>query len=334
MTLSPCKKRFRVGPRCKPVFQFARRLNSSWNAISFMAALAANLPTQAGPIATPNASFESPYTFFATPMLDSWQLTPQPAWWNQAAAGPWANLAGVFKNDPPTSSAHIANCDGNQAAWLYANPDAGFFQDYDSMDWNDGLPSHAFDATYEPGKAYELTVGLFGGGAGGNYGMLLGVTLELSLYYRDAASNRVTVAATTITNSAELFTSNTNLVDFAVNVPTVQPGDAWAGQHIGIQILSTVRPEMQGGYWDLDNVRLVSILAPQLVNPTVTNHQFQFTLRSEPGLRFDLLASTNAALPIASWTRLGSITNTTGETPCVDTASNFQHRFYRAQQLP
>ena len=164
--------------------------------------------------------------------------------------------------------------------------------------------------------------------------MLLGATLELRLYYRDASSNRVTIATTTITNSTELFTSNTNLVDFTVTVPVVRSDAAWAGQHIGIFCLSTVPPELTGGYWDLDNVRLVSTLAPQLVNPAFTNNQFQFTLRSEPGLRFDILASTNAALPSASWTNLGSLTNVTGTTPFVDSSPFFQQRFYQARQLP
>ena len=57
-----------------------------------------------------------------------------------------------------------------------------------------------------------------------------GVTLQLSLYYRDAASNMVTVAATTITNSAQLFPTNTHLVDFSVYVPGVRATDPWAGQ--------------------------------------------------------------------------------------------------------
>ena len=56
-------------------------------------------------------------------------------------------------------------------------------------------------------------------------------------------------------------------------------------------MLSTVATNLQGGYWDLDNVRLASILEPVLLDPVCTNGQFQFTLRSEPGLRFEILSS-------------------------------------------
>ena len=83
-----------------------------------------------------------------------------------------------------------------------------------------------------------------------------GSTLELSLYYVDTASNRVTVASTVVTNSATLFPTNTFLTDFTVRVPTVQATNAWAGQPIGVRLLSTVAPTLAGGYWDLDNVRL------------------------------------------------------------------------------
>lgn len=285
---------------------------------------------QATPIAVPNASFESPFSFFATPILNSWQLMPQPAWWNEAATGPWTNNTGTFKNDPPTSDVYIDNMDGNQGAWLFANPDVGFFQDYDSMDWNDPVPTHAFDVTFEAGKSYRLTVGIVAGGGG----MLPETPLETSLYYRDAASNKVIVAATIIPNSAVYFSNRTHLIDFTVTTPVVRAGDTWAGKNIGIQFLSTVNPELAGGYWDLDNVRLTSILAPILLNPVRTNGQFQFTLQSEPGLTFQILASTNLTLPSTNWTSLGFVTNVTGTIPFVDTPANFPQRFYQARQLP
>lgn len=307
------------------------------HATTILALLASLSGTLGANIPVPNASFElpaSPFINYGT-SINSWQKTLKPDWYDEGSGVYlWDQLTGIFKNTPVGSSDHIVNCDGDRVAWLFAYPEVGFFQDYDSMGSNESSPSHAFNVIYEPGKSYQLTVGLFGGGAGGNYGMLLGATLELSLYYRDANGNRVTVAATTITNSAELFTSNTNLVDFTVRVSTVRPSDSWAGQNIGILCLSTVSPELERGYWDLDNVRLVSILAPQLVNPALTNNQFQFTLRSEPGLRFEILASTNASLAIASWTSLGSITNVTGETPFVDSAPIFAQRYYQARQLP
>lgn len=306
---------------------FVRLLALGWLALGMSRAIG-------GPINVPNGSFESPTNDFANIIIDSWQKTPKPDWYVEGGGFYWVQLTGAFLNTAANSPSHIWNCDGNQAIWLFAVPEVGLFQDYDSIGSNETNASHAFNAIYEPGKSYHLTVGLFGGGAGGNYGMRLGATLELSLYYRDANSNRITVAATAITNSTALFFNNTNLVDFTVTVPTVTAGDAWAGKHIGIQCLSTVTPELQGGYWDLDNVRLVSTLTPRLDNPAVTNNQFQFTLRSERGLRFEILASTNAALATTSWTSLGTVTNVTGELPCVDSDPFFAQRFYQARQLP
>ena len=164
--------------------------------------------------------------------------------------------------------------------------------------------------------------------------MLPGVTLELSLYYRDAASNRVTVAATTITNSGELFTSNTNLLDFTVTTPTVKAGDPWAGQHMGILILSTVSSNLQGGYWDLDNVRLASVLAPSLSSPVYTNSQFQFHVQGEPGTVCEILAGTNLMTSVSQWSSLGVVTNVTGSVPFIDTSTNYDQRYYHARHLP
>jgi hypothetical protein len=114
----------------------------------------------------------------------------------------------------------------------------------------------------------------------------------------------------------------------------VRAGDAWAGQHIGIQMLSTVDTNLQGGYWDLDSVRLSSILEPVLLAPVWTNNQFQFTLRSEPGLRIGILSTTNAALPVLNWSSMGTLTNVTGTIFFSDIATNLNQRFYRAQRLP
>jgi hypothetical protein len=314
--------------------EVARKLNWLLSQICLVLLLARSDVLQAGPIIVPNPSFESPATFFVSVIFDSWQRTSQPAGWDENASGPWTNLTGIFKNTAPGSYDHIENCDGNQAMWLFASPEAGLFQDYDSVDWNDPLPTHAFDARFEAGRSYQLKVGLLVGGMGSGGGILPGATLDLCLYYRDASSNRVTVAATTITNSLSVFSNSTQLIDYAVDVPTVRPDDAWAGQHIGILLLSTVTPALEGGYWDLDNVRLVSVLAPTLGNPAHANGQFQFLLQSEPGMAVEILASTNAALPVFNWSSLATLTNVAGTITLVDTNANFDQRFYQARQLP
>lgn len=311
--------------RCLPV-------SARW--LGLLCGLALTGVLSAGPIAVPNASFELPVTFFATPNLDSWQRTPQPSNWDTNASGPWENLIGVFKNTPAGAFDHIDNCHSNQAMWLFANPDAGIFQDYDTLDYNDPAPTHAFDAVYSVGSAYQLTVGLLVGGKGSGGGITPGATIKFALYYRDAASNRVTVAATTITNQLDVFTNSTHLLDFSVKTPVVRANDAWAGQHIGISLISTSDPNLNAeGYWDLDNVRLNSILAPSLLNPVRTNNQFAFTLQSEPGMIVEVLAATDAALTTANWTSLGLVTNVTGTIPFIDTTANFDQRFYQARQM-
>jgi len=288
-------------------------------AVGIVALAAWTAPLQAGTIPIPNASFESPTTDYANPAIDFWQQVPD--WTNQES--------GVFLNVPP----YIDNCDGSQAAFLFAAPEAALFQDYDSTDWSNSVPTHAFNATYDVDHSYTLTVAVLGG-TNLTFPMQEGTTLELSLYYRDASSNMITVAATTITNSGQLFPTNTHFVDFSVYVPGVRATDPWAGQHIGVQIASTVGLDLAGGYWDLDNVRLTETGLPALTNPLVTNRQCGFTLQSQPGLRFEILASTNLASPISNWTSLGTLTNDAGAIPFLDPATNRNRRFYRARQLP
>jgi hypothetical protein len=282
-------------------------------------------------IPVPNASFEAPTTPFVSINIDSWQKLPKPDWYVENPDDPvsiWGNRVGLFKNQ--SDSTHIDNCDGNQAIWVFAVPEVGLFQDYDSLDWNDAEPTHDFDAVFEPGRAYRLTVGVIGGG--GN--MLQDVTLEMSLYYRDGASNKITVAATSITNTLTVFSNMTHLIDSTVNVPVVQPTDPWAGQHIGVQFLSTVSSNLQGGYWDLDNVRLMEIAPPVLLSPAGTSGQFQFVLQSEPGFAIEVLTATNPVVTPSNWTSLGTVTNVTGTDPFVDRSANFDQRCYRARLLP
>jgi hypothetical protein len=289
-----------------------------------VAIAAANPGLRAATIAVPNASFASPPTTYAWPQVDYWQQVPQPN-----LSDPNTQLTGVFSNLPPA----IDNCDGGQAAFLFAVPYVSIFQDYDSADYAHTNPLQAFTATFDVGKSYTLTVAVLGG-TNLAIPMYEGTTLELSLYYRDAASNMVTVAATTITNSGALFPSATHFVDFQVHTPVVKAGDPWAGRHIGVRVLSTVLPQLSNGYWDLDNVRLVSTVAPALVAPAYTNSHFSFALQSEPGLVFEILAGTNVTLPLSNWTSLGTLTNVTGSSRFTDPASNFSRRFYRARQLP
>ena len=286
-------------------------------------------------IIVPNYSFESPVVPevnpYAIPDLAAWEKSAQPAWYDpsQNDDTPWADLMGTFYN-VPFPGEYIDNCDGAQAAFLFALPDVAIYQDYNSMDDGSTNASHAFNVTYTVGKAYTLTVGVLGGGGG----MPDGATLQLSLYYRDAFSNQVTVAATTITNRATLFPTNTHLVDFQVQIPGIQATDPWAGQNIGIQLLSTANFGNSGGYWDVDNVRLTEVVAPQLSHPVWLGGNFNLTLQSDPGTLFEILGMPCISSPPSDWTSLVTFTNTTGAILFSDPAAGLNQRFYSAHQLP
>ena len=210
---------------------------------------------RAASIAIPNHSFESVVAgppFYADPRVDSWQKAPRPAWFDEQAFGvTWDQTAGVFFNVPGIPS-YIPVMDGYQGAYMFALPGVALFQDYSTMDWDDPAPPHDFNALFQVGYSYQLTVGLIGGGGG----MTNGSSFELSLYYRNG-TNMVTIASTPIVYTPALFPNTTNFIDFHVNLSEVQASDAWAGQNIGIQLLSTYGV---GGYWDVDNVRLTALV--------------------------------------------------------------------------
>ena len=287
------------------------------------------VPALAASISVPNASFESPIASFGvTTNIDAWEKTAKPPDFDESGGYLWGQLTGTFQNTGSTSPDHIDNCDGNQAAWLFAVPQVGLFQDYGSIDWSHSAPTHAFNAIFEAGKSYHLTIGFIGGG----YGMLDGVTLQFSLYYRDASSNQVTVGGTTVTYGSTVFSNRTHFIDFTADIPAVKASDPWAGQNIGIQILSTVDTNLEGGYWDLDNVRLTSIREPVLANPAMTNKQFSFQVQGEPGYNVEILAATN--LPASSWTSLGTYSNVNGTVSFSQITTNAARRYYRARRLP
>ena len=213
-------------------------------------------PVVAATITVPNGSFElqpAPNSYpYVNLSIDSWQKNPEPAFYAPAFGSygiPWNGTAGVFLDVNP-----YLNHEGSQVGYLLAVPQVALFQDYNSS------PTHDFNAVFEVGSAYNLTIGIFG-----KANLAPGSTLALSLYYRDGLDNKVTVGSTIVTYSAAAFptTPSLNLIDFAVDVPTVQAGDAWAGQHIGIQLESTIPIEQTSfGNWDFDNVRLSVIPEP------------------------------------------------------------------------
>lgn len=211
---------------------------------------------QAQPIYVPNSSFElqsaAGYPQGANPSVDAWQKIAEPAYFQFVSGGqiPWYGTAGVFVDNNP-----YGNRVGNQAGYILSFPQVTLFQDYSV--------TPAFDATYEIGKAYDLTIGIYGKGSSAP--IAPGATLTLSLYYRNGMGDKVTVGSTDVVYSSAIFpgAGALNFIDYQVSIPRVQPGDAWAGEHIGIQLESTIPIELTtGGNWDFDNVRLTGVPEP------------------------------------------------------------------------
>jgi len=204
--------------------------------------------SHAATVGIPNASFEAPVIRtvpYATATINDWQKAPAPAWWLQDGytQQDWLNTAGVFYNVP--ASTWIDNVDGQQAAFVFSTPGVELYQD--------------LVATYETGQAYRLTAGFQGGG----YGMPLGIPIEIRFYYRDINGERTTIAATAALNTTDESQPHVkHLDDWQVQTPPVLADDPWAGESIGIQIISTVSFDLMGGYWRVDNVRLISMPVP------------------------------------------------------------------------
>jgi hypothetical protein len=261
-----------------------------------------------------NPSFESPETDFAGPGMDSWQKAPEPYGYTDPYFL-WEQLVGQFLNTPSSSPDHINNVDGKQAAFLFARPNVAISQE--------------LNAKFEKGKGYQFTLGIIGGGGG----MSNGATLQIRFFYRDASSNQVTVAATTITNTPGLYPTNNYLADFTVQVPVIRGSEAWANKRIGIQILSTVGVDKISGFWDLDNARLRMTEDPVITSQIVSNNHFQFILQSKPGI-YQVLASSNILSAPGLWSSLGTITNLTGSASVTDTNTAAGYRFYQVRPSP
>jgi len=210
--------------------------------------------SRAASIPVPNGSFESQsgtgQPFGANVLLDSWQKPPNPGY-PENDTFRWIQSAGAFLATSPNSPNPYSNLLGTQAGFMLSLPGAGLFQDDQTRDWSGA--QNGLNAVYQVGLSYQLTLGLFGKGMVENYS-----SMQLSLYYRDGA-NRITIGApTTITFNTTTFNpaGPFALVDYSVSIPIVEASDAWAGKNIGIRIDSVLGTG--DGYWDMDNVRLVS----------------------------------------------------------------------------
>jgi hypothetical protein len=126
--------------------------------------------------------------------------------------------------------------------------------------------------------------------------------------------NERTVAVTSSNFSAVFFTSTP--------VSGIPPGWALATVFVnGVPSLSSI-------------IRIAAATppAPTLANPiTLTNGSFQFSFTSAPGVLFSVLATTDPALPLNSWTPIGSASEISpGHFQFTDPQStNYIQRLYR-----
>jgi hypothetical protein len=208
-------------------------------------ALSASIPVPDYDFSNPTA----PTTGFATQPstsagLGSWQVSPPPAYWTSSGGSidQWYDQAGVFYNNP--SNKYINNLPGSQGGYLFATP---------------GLElSQTLSSTYQVGQSYQLTVGI--GGGSGEYGpMQNGTPIDIGLYYLDGSGNQQFLGTSEITWSGSLSQGYvTSLTDYSVTIPAIGAGDPSKGQNIGVAIFEPGTAPLDGSYWDVDNVRLVS----------------------------------------------------------------------------
>ncbi len=277
---------------------YVRALRASGGA-GLLASALVSLQAATEPLVVPNGSFELPATPFVSLLIDGWQRTPKPAWYVEDGGFLWNQLTGIFVNTAPGAADHLESLDGRQAAWLFAVPEAGLFQQVRNAAGTE-------PAVYEAGRSYRITFDAVGGG--GN--MLEGVTLEAGLIRWDSVSNRVWVASTVVTNSPALFDPRTYLRTFSLTTPVLAPADAAVGAIIGVQVVSTVSAAAQGGYWDVDRVRVDALTRTQ---PELTHAleagQLRLGWRSETGVRYRVRRSSD----LLGWTGVGDPVVGTGE---------------------
>lgn len=188
-------------------------------------------PVQADSIPIPNHSFEVPAI---NPIENPFLAIPFTSSWTEDDIDSVTSLnTGTFANTPPDSNDHLVNPDGSQLAFL-GGMDGNALWQY--------LP-----VTYQVGKSYRLTIGVCGSA---NAPLPQGSILILALHYLYVSAPADIVS---VQIPAPPSTSRT-IEDFSVTIPTVQPGDLWAGRNIGIAIRGT---GAGGGFWDIDNIRLI-----------------------------------------------------------------------------
>ena len=138
------------------------------------------------------------------------------------------------------------------------------------------------------------------------------VALSMQLYYENDQMEKVTVAEKLIRHSLDTFPTTTHFVDHTLTTSPILSTDPWVGKPIGIRFTSMVAPELAGGFWDLDNIRLEGMMSTRLEQPVWMAGQFSFTIVSEPGLSVDILQSKSISFPLSQWSLVDTVENESG----------------------
>lgn len=253
--------------------------------------LAGNVPVGASGVTTSipieNASFEAPAidpkAFPALPFADGWL---------EIDLDKGSQNTGVFANTAAGSPDSLVNADGKQLAFLGSQQGNALEQD--------------LAAIYQVGCEYRLTVGVSVSLRFPPASIKPADTIDLVLYYLDANEP---VDITRLTIGAE-GQSSTRLQDYTVVLATVRPSDAWAGKPIGVAIRAM---GAAGGFWDLDNVRLVESMptAVAVANasfeaPVVDPNAFPALPFADGWTELDLDAKASSNTGVFPNTALGS----------------------------
>jgi len=198
------------------------------------AILLAMAPAQADSISIPNHSFEVPVI---DPITNPFLAIPFVSSWTEDDIDTVNSLnTGTFMNTPVDSNDHLFGVDGDQLAFLGSMEGNAIWQ---------YIPE-----TYKENRSYRLTVGVC---ISARIPPPEDTPLVLALHYLPGADpNEIISIATTQVPAPD--PNSRTVEDFSVPLLTVQPGDPWIGKNIGIAIRGT---GSAGGFWDLDNVRLM-----------------------------------------------------------------------------
>jgi hypothetical protein len=201
--------------------------------------------TQADSIPVANHSFE---IIEINPIVNPFGAVPLISQWTELDIDENSQSTGVFRNTPAGNDNHITNVDGQQAAFL------GSFEG--------NSISQYVRSKYQVGKDYRLTVSVC---VSDDTPPATGNPLILEFLYWNVFEP---VSITTVQVPLTGLTS-TYLEDFTLNLSTVQADDAWADENIGISIRAT---GIEGGFWDLDNVRVMEFPGtPDFTGDSVVN---------------------------------------------------------------